>query len=93
MFQSNKPKQISKADMEKKVQAWKTINTVLVQANSTFMQGLSNLLAEKEIKKAELEKALQEGNATEDQNAQYLFTGGYIQCLKDILNAKKTSNN
>lgn len=92
MFQSNKPKQISKADMEKKVQAWKTINTVLVQANSTFMQGLSNLLAEKEIKKAELEKALQEGNATEDQNAEYIFTGGYIQCLKDILNAKKTEN-
>lgn len=92
MFQSNKPKQISKADMEKKVQAWKTINSVLVQANSTFMQGLSNLLAEKEIKKAELEKALQEGNATEDQNAEYLFTGGYIQCLKDILNAKKTEN-
>ena len=78
--------------MEKKVQAWKTINTVLVQANSTFMQGLSNLLAEKEIKKAELEKALQEGNATEDQNAEYIFTGGYIQCLKDILNAKKTEN-
>lgn len=93
MLQSNKPKQISKADMEKKVQAWKTINTVLVQANSTFMQGLSNLLAEKEIEKTELEKALQEGNATEDQNAQYLFTGGYVQCLKDILNAKKTSNN
>lgn len=92
MFQSNKPKQISKADMEKKVQAWKTINSVLVQANSTFMQGLSNLLAEKEIRKAELEKALQEGNATEDQNAEYLFTGGYIQCLKDILNAKKTEN-
>lgn len=92
MFQSNKPKQISKADMEKKVQAWKTINTVLIQANSTFMQGLSNLLAEKEIKKAELEKALQEGNATEDQNAEYIFTGGYIQCLKDILNAKKTEN-
>lgn len=92
MFQSNKPKQISKADMEKKVQAWKTINTVLVQANSTFMQGLSNLLTEKEIKKAELEKALQEGNATEDQNAEYIFTGGYIQCLKDILNAKKTEN-
>ena len=92
MLQSNKPKQISKADMEKKVQAWKTINTVLVQANSTFMQGLSNLLAEKEIKKAELEKALQEGNATEDQNAEYIFTGGYIQCLKDILNAKKTEN-
>ena len=92
MFQSNKPKQISKADMEKKVQAWKTINTVLVQANSTFMQGLSNLLAEKEIEKTELEKALQEGNATEDQNAEYIFTGGYIQCLKDILNAKKTEN-
>ena len=79
MLQSNKPKQISKADMEKKVQAWKTINSVLVQANSEFMQGLSNLLAEKEIKKAELEKALQEGNATEDQNAEYIFTGGYIQ--------------
>jgi hypothetical protein len=93
MLQSNKPKQISKADMEKKVEAWKTINSVLVQANSEFMHGLSNLLAEKEIEKTELEKVLQEGNATEDQNAEYLFIGGYVQCLKDILNAKKTSNN
>lgn len=93
MLQSNKPKQVSKADMEKKVQAWKTINEVLVRTNAEFMSILSTMLAEKEVKKAELEKALQEGNATEDQNAEYIFTGGYIQCLRDILNAKKTTQN
>ena len=93
MLQSNKPKQVSKADMEKKVQAWKTINEVLVKTNAEFMNILSTMLAEKEVKKVELEKALQEGNATEDQNAEYLFIGGYVQCLKDILNAKKTTQN
>lgn len=93
MLQSNKPKQVSKADMEKKVQAWKTINEVLVKTNAEFMNILSTMLAEKEVKKAELEKALQEGNATEDQNAEYLFIGGYTQCLRDILNAKKTTQN
>lgn len=93
MLQSNKPKQVSKADMEKKVQAWKTINEVLVRTNAEFMSILSTMLAEKEVKKAELEKALQEGNATEDQNAEYIFTGGYTQCLRDILNAKKTTQN
>ena len=93
MLQSNKPKQVSKADMEKKVQAWKTINEVLVRTNAEFMNILSTMLAEKEVKKAELEKALQEGNATEDQNAEYLFIGGYTQCLRDILNAKKTTQN
>ena len=93
MLQSNKPKQVSKADMEKKVQAWKTINEVLVRTNAEFMSILSTMLAEKEVKKAELEKALQEGNATEDQNAEYLFIGGYTQCLRDILNAKKTTQN
>lgn len=93
MLQSNKPKQVSKADMEKKVQAWKTINEVLVKTNAEFMNILSTMLAEKEVKKAELEKALQEGNATEDQNAEYLFIGGYVQCLRDILNAKKTTQN
>jgi hypothetical protein len=93
MLQSNKPKQVSKADMEKKVQAWKTINEVLVKTNAEFMNILSTMLAEKEVKKAELEKVLQEGNATEDQNAEYLFIGGYTQCLRDILNAKKTTQN
>lgn len=93
MLQSNKPKQVSKADMEKKVQAWKTINEVLVKTNAEFMNILSTMLAEKEVKKAELEKALQEGNATEDQNAEYLFIAGYTQCLRDILNAKKTTQN
>lgn len=93
MLQSNKPKQVSKADMEKKVQAWKTINEVLVKANAEFMNILSTMLAEKEVEKAELEKVLQEGNATEDQNAKYLFIGGYTQCLRDILNAKKTTQN
>ena len=91
MLQSHKSKEISKADMEKKVQAWKTINGVLVQANAEYMNSLASMLTEKEVQHKQLEEKLQSGNATEDDNAEYLFLGGYVQCLKDILNAKKTT--
>ena len=93
MLQSNKPKQVSKADMEKKVQAWKTINQTLVKANSEFMNSLATMLTEKQVKLAQLEEKLKSESATEEDNAFYLFTGGYVQCLKDILNAKKTTQN
>lgn len=89
MLQSKKPKEISKADMEKKVEAWKTINGVLVKANSEFMQSLSNILTEKEVQLAQLEEKLKTNEAEEKDNAEYLFTGGYVQCLRDILYAKK----
>ena len=90
MLQSNKPKQISKADMEKKVSAWKTINQVLVQTNANFMNSLASMLTEKQVQLSQLEEKAKDGTATEEENATLLFLGGYVQCLKDILNAKKT---
>lgn len=92
MLGSMKQKEISKADMEKKVEAYKTLNQVLVQANSSFMNSLSSMLTEKEVQLKQLEETLKSENATEEQNAEYLFLGGYVQCLKDILNAKKTQS-
>lgn len=82
-------KEISKADMKKKVEAWRTINSVLVSANAEFMTSLNKILIEKEEQHKQLEEKLKTENATEDDNAEYLFLGGYIQCLKDILYAKK----
>ena len=93
MLGSNKNKEISKADMQKKVQAWKTINSVLVKTNAEFMNALSSMLVEKQVQLSQLEEKLKGENATEKENAEYLFTGGYVQCLKDILNAKKTKEN
>lgn len=89
MLESNKEKEISKADMRKKVDAWKTINEVLVSANAEFMGSLAKMLTEKEVQRTQLEEKLKSGNATEDENAEYLYLSGYTQCLKDILNAKK----
>ena len=93
MLTSNQEQEISKADMKKKVEAWRTINSVLVSANAEFMKGLTNMLTEKEVQLSQLEEKLKGENATEEDNAEYLFTGGYVQCLKDILNAKKTTQN
>ena len=95
MLQSHKSKEISKADMEKKVQAWKTINGVLVQANAEYMNSLASMLTEKEVQLEQLKEKLQKDseNATEEDNIQLIYLGGYVQCLKDILNAKKTTQN
>ena len=95
MLESYKSKEISKADMEKKVQAWKTINSVLVQANAEYMNSLASMLTEKEVQVEQLKEKLQKDgeNATEEDNAHLIFLGGYVQCLKDILNAKKTAQN
>lgn len=90
MLGSKKEKEISKADMQKKVDAWKTINGVLVQANAQYMSSLRNLLVEKQVQHDQLKEKIEGGSATEDDNAEYLFLGGYVQCLKDVLNAKKT---
>lgn len=86
-------KEISKADMKKKVDAWKTINSVLVTANAEFMNSLSNMLTKKEETLSQLEEKLKTEQGTEQENAEYLFQKGYTQCLKDILSAKKTSAN
>ena len=79
----------SKSDMAKQTEAWKTINAVLVKANSNFMQGLNNLLKNKEAEHKALQEKLEKGEGTEEENATFIFLGGYIQCLKDILTAKK----
>lgn len=75
--------------MRRKVEAWKAINGALVQANSDFMSKLFALLKEKSEKQEELKVKLEKNEGTEDENAEYIFLGGYIQCLKDILGAKK----
>lgn len=91
MLGSKEEKKISKADMEKKVEAWKTINSVLVSSNAEFMSKLYGKLTEKEANLQQLKDKLEAGEGTEEDNAEYLFQGGYVQCLKDILNAKKNS--
>lgn len=92
MLESNKEKEISKADMKKKVEAWKTINSVLVSANAEYMKSLRNVLIEKETQKSQIEEKIKDNKDTGDDIAEYLYLGGYVQCLKDILNAKKESN-
>lgn len=81
-------KEPSKADMQKRVEAWKTINSVLVKANSEFMDKLGAILTEKTVQHQQLQEKLEKNEGTEDDNAEYLFLGGYIQCLKDILGIK-----
>ena len=88
MLQGNLEKQPSKSDMAKKVEAWKTINSVLVKANAEFMAKLKSILTEKMVQHDQLKEKLEKGEGTEDENALYIFTGGYIQCLKDILGIK-----
>jgi hypothetical protein len=95
MLSSHKEKEISKADMQKKVDAWKTINSVLVSSNAQYMNSLRGMLTEKKAQLSQLEEKLKSDseNATEEDNAKLLFLGGYVQCLEDILNAKKTTEN
>jgi hypothetical protein len=89
MLGSKEEKKISKADMEKKVEAYKTMYQVMVSTNAEFMSKLYGVLAEKEAGLNQLKEKLSTNEATEEENAQYIFQEGYIQCLKDILNAKK----
>lgn len=89
MLGSKQTKQISKADMEKKVEAYKTLNSVLVSANAEYISNLNKLLQTKENELRELQAKIESGTGTEEDNATLLFLGGYVECLKDILNAKK----
>jgi len=90
MLQSKQDKQPTKAEMQDKVEAWKTINSVLVKTNAEFMGKLNLMLVEKQKKQVELEAKLKENKGSADDNAEYLFLGGYIQCLKDILGERRT---
>ena len=87
-LQSNLEKQPSKADMQKRVEAWKTINSVLVKADAEFMSKLKSMLTEKMVQHDQLKEKLEKNEGTEDDNAEYIYLGGYIQCLKDILGIK-----
>ena len=82
-------KQPTKAEALKKVEAWKTINSVLVKSNAEFMTNLRNLLTSKRVEQENLKVKLEKGEGTEDDNAEYLFLGGYVKALEDILGAKK----
>ena len=88
MLQSNLAKQPTRAEMEKKAEAWKVLNSVLVKANSEFMNNLKNMLVQKQEAHRKLQEKLETQTATEEENAEYLFLGGYVQCLKDLLNVK-----
>ena len=90
MLQDKLEKEPSKADMKKKVEAYKTMYQVLVSANAEFMTSLNRILKEKEEQLAQLKEKADKEEATEQENATLLFLGGYTQCLKDILYAKKT---
>lgn len=87
-LQDKLEKQPSKAEMAKKTEAWKTLNGVLVKANAEFMGKLRSMLTEKQVQHSQLQEKLEKGEGTDDDNAEYLFLGGYIQCLKDILGVK-----
>lgn len=89
MLQSNLQKQPTKADMTKKVEAWRTLNSVLVKANSEFMQKLHGLLEEKRALHKQLQEKLENQTGTEEDNAEFLFISGYIKCLEDLLSARK----
>ena len=89
MLNSKKAKEPTKAEMQQKVQAWKDLNSILVKTNKEFMNSLKIMLEEKLVKQKELEEKLKDNKGTEQDNAEYLFIGGYIQCLKDILSGKK----
>ena len=89
MLQGKLEKEPSKADMKKKIEAYKTMYSVMVSTNAEFMSSLNRILNEKEQQHEQLKEKSDKGEATEQENATLLFLGGYIQCLKDILYAKK----
>ena len=82
-------KQPTKAEMAKKVEAFKTLNSVLVKANADFMKKLREILETKRADHEALKAKIEKGEATEDDNAEYLFLGGYIKALEDITGMKK----
>lgn len=88
MLEARKEKEPTKAEALKKAQAWETLNKVLVQTNAKFMNSLANTLTERQAQHAQLKEKLDKGEGTEEENAEYLFLGGYIQCLQDILGIK-----
>lgn len=89
MLNSKKEKQPTKAEMQQKVQAFKDLNSILIKTNKEFMNSLKIMLEEKISQQKVLEDKLKNNEGTEQDNAEYLFLGGYVQCLKDVLSGKK----
>ena len=85
MFQSKLEKAPTKAEMEKKVEAWKTVNAVLVESNSKFMRSLRSMLEKEEKKQEELKELLEKKEGSEDINLEYVYTGGRVDMLREIL--------
>ena len=88
MLNSKLQKQDTRAEAQKKVEAWQTLNKVLVQQNAQFMSSLRKLLAEKEAGLETLKEKLSKEEGTEEENASLIFQAGYVQALKDILGIK-----
>lgn len=78
-------KQISKADMKKKIEAWQIMYQVALSGQNEFMKRLQGILTEKETNRVALQEKLEKNEGSSDENAEYLFLSGYTQCLKDIL--------
>lgn len=91
MLQGKMEKEPSKADMKKKIEAYKTMYQIMVKTNAEFMASLTKILTEKENQLEQLKEKADKEEATEQENATLLFLGGYTQCLKDILYARKSS--
>lgn len=88
MLNSKVAKKDTRAEAQRKADAWQTLNKVLVQENAKFMTSLKNLLAEKEAGLEVLKTKLSESEGTEEENASLIFQAGYVQALKDILGKK-----
>ena len=85
-LQDRQEKQLTKKEEAiKQSEAWKTLNSVLVKANGEFMAKLRSMLTEKQVQHSQLQEKLEKNLGTEEDNAEYLYLGGYVQCLKDIL--------
>lgn len=85
-LQDRQEKQLTKKEEAiKQSEAWKTLNSILVKANGEFMAKLRSMLTEKQVQHSQLQEKLEKNLGTEEDNAEYLYLGGYVQCLKDIL--------
>ena len=51
------------------------------------MDKLGSMFTEKTVQHDQLKEKLEKGEGTEEENATYIYLGGYIQCLRDILGA------
>ena len=66
MLKDRLTKEPSKADVQRKADAWKVLNEVLVKTNSEFMTKLSSMLAEKQAQHKQIQEKIEKGEGTED---------------------------